>query len=99
MVTQVLRNLKSQYPCIRFYIVLAYRPVHKSTLSTTEETLYPFGLEAVSPRYAILKRNEWMINQADFVIIYIDHTPSNTSKMKCLSEKKKKHVICLCDDV
>ena len=38
-----------------------------------DSTIYP-PLENTPPRFAITKRNEWMINQADLVIAYVTHT-------------------------
>lgn len=98
MVRQVLRNLKSQHPHIRFYIVLAYRPVHTSLLRTSEESLYPFDPESVSPRYAILERNKWMIDQADYAVIYAKHSIGNAAKMQEIAKEKHKHILPLYTD-
>lgn len=97
MVKQTLYVLQKSYPWIHFYIVSAYRPPTKVSCLHKEAppTLLPFGLENVPPRYAIVKRNEWMINQADYVVMYVTHSLSNTSKLKALAEKKKKHIITL----
>lgn len=37
-----------------------------------DEIIYP-ALENVPPRFAIIRRNEWMVEQADLVIGYIAH--------------------------
>ncbi len=98
MVERVLQNLKSQYPHIRFYIVLAYLPVHSSPLSISDHSLYPFGLESVPPRYAILERNKWMMDQADYVVTYVVHSISNAAKMQEIAKKKHKHILSLYTD-
>ncbi len=36
-----------------------------------DEIVYP-EIEAVPPKFAILKRNQWMVNQADYVIAYVN---------------------------
>lgn len=38
-----------------------------------DEVLYP-ELESVPPRFAILRRNQWMVEHADAVVAYIDHS-------------------------
>lgn len=35
-----------------------------------DEIIYP-ELENVPPKFAITKRNEWMVNQADYIIAYV----------------------------
>ena len=57
-------------------------------------TIYP-NLELVPHRLAILKRNEWIIEQSDFVIFYINHNwgGANTARKYC--EKKHKKYINL----
>jgi hypothetical protein len=34
-------------------------------------TLYPEGLEFVPRRFAITRRNRWMVEQSDYVIAYV----------------------------
>lgn len=55
-------------------------------------TLYP-PLETVPLKFAISKRNEWMIDRADLVIAYIDHTFGGAYKSFCYARRKKKIVI------
>ena len=66
VVLTILKELKCIYPHIQYYIVLAYIPV-KSGEYDCLNTVYPDGLENVPKRFAICKRNDWMIKQADTV--------------------------------
>ena len=59
-----------------------------------DETLYP-EIENVPKRYAISKRNEWMINQADLVVAYVDYGWSNSSKNLLYAHSKLKSYINL----
>jgi len=68
-----------------------------STKKLYDLTLYP-PLESVPLRFAISKRNEWMIDQADLVIAYIDHTYGGAYKSFCYAKRKKKRVINLADE-
>ena len=94
MVIATLKSLIKQYPHIRYYIVLAYFPCEKDcSVDYPENSLFPDGLEAVPPRYAIVKRNRWMIDESDYVVVYVNNSIGNASKFKVLSEKKGKNVI------
>lgn len=66
-------NLKIRYPHIRSCQVLAYLPKKFDSASDDlfDETIYPEGLETVPLRLAYLRRNRWMVEQADFLIAYV----------------------------
>ena len=54
------------------YLTESYLKSRPCFFEYFDEILYP-GLEKTPPRYAILKRNEWMVENADFVIAYVIH--------------------------
>lgn len=64
---KALRELKWQYSEISYHVVLAYLP-QKQLAYDPEETIYPEGLETVPPRFAIERRNRWMVDHSDFVV-------------------------------
>ncbi|MBQ8648489.1 MAG: hypothetical protein IJ470_00280 [Clostridia bacterium] len=94
-VRQALRELKEEYPHIEYNVVLAYIPVKRGEFDTEDysDTLYPEGLEKVPLRYAIIKRNLWMIEQSDTVVTYVVHTIGGASQFKEIAQKKGKNVI------
>ena len=94
-VIKILKSLKIKYPHITYYVVLAYLPLNKNyfNINYEEDTLYPEGLESVPPKYAIVKRNKWMIQKSDYVIVYVTHSFGNAAKFKAYSEKNGKIVI------
>lgn len=62
---------------IRNYLVVPYLTVAmqrelKEREGFFDEIIYP-ALENVPPKYAILRRNEWMVERANLVIGYITH--------------------------
>ncbi len=59
MVIRALKNLSGQYDNIRFTVVLAYLPKDNHDY----EIIYPEGLENVPPRYAVLRRNDWIVKK------------------------------------
>lgn len=86
-----LKKLENDYSHIKYFIVLAYLPVEKKEYDDHSHTIYP--LENVMPRFAISKRNEWMVKQSDTVVTYVTHTWGGAYKFKTLAENKKKRVI------
>ena len=87
--------MKNKYPHIRFYVVYAYYPTEKTKEDDSVETFFPEGLEKVPPRFAIDKRNRWMIKNADFVITYVQYTVGGAAKYKAVAEKANKTVVHL----
>ncbi len=94
---RVLRGLKEEYPQIQYYVVLAYVPHNKERLGLedSDSTIYPECLDKTPPKYAIIKRNRWMIERADFVITYVTHITGGAADFKALAERKGKTVINL----
>lgn len=99
MVRNTLIQLKNDYPYIRYYVVLAYMPIKREgvTFEDYADTIFPEGLENTPRRYAISKRNRWMIEQADTVVTYVIYKTGGATQFKELAEKKGKCVINLAD--
>ena len=95
MVIRVLKKLKAVYENIECVVVLAYMPregVMDERLNGVKTT-YPEGLESTPARYAINKRNRWMVNKSDIVITYVKNPTGGAAFFKELAEKKGKRVI------
>ena len=73
---RVLRDLQGEYPHLRRIFVTPYLAPNYAHLNLHaehyDEVLYPFT-EKVMPRFAISKRNRWMVDQADLVIACVDY--------------------------
>ena len=65
-------------------------------LGLYDSSIYP-PIERVPPRLAILKRNEWMIANADFVIVYVNHGYGGAYKSLSVARRNKKRIINICD--
>lgn len=89
--TQCLKLLKDVYPFINCYTVLAYIP--KATDLCCFNTIYPNVLEKTPPKFALDKRNRWMIKNADYVVCYTKHLQSKTATYKSIAKKQGKTVI------
>lgn len=92
-----LEKLKLNYPNIKYVIVLAYMPNENSKLGNEDysNTIYPEGIENTPPKYAIYKRNMWMVNTSDYVVVYVKSSIGGASKFKEISKAKGKTVINL----
>lgn len=99
LVRKTLRELKAEYPFIRYAIVLAYMPPGKASLSCDDssETIYPEEFAEIHPKYAIVKRNRWMIDKSDYVVTYVTHISGGAVQFKKLAQQKNKSVIDIND--
>ncbi len=93
MAASVLHELKSEYPHIRSTLVIAY--LNRSYSSELyDDTLYP-PLENTPRRFAILRRNEWMIAHADTVISYVIHDWGGAASTLRFAKRKHKRIVSL----
>ena len=87
----VLRELKKAHPQIRLMLVLPY--LNSSMLTEGyDETVYP-PLESVPKRFAISRRNEWMVQECDAVVAYVTHGWGGAAKTLEYTRRKKKRII------
>ena len=64
-----VRRVQTGGAGLRSVVVLPY-PDRRVDASLYNESIYP-ALEGVPRRLAILKRNEWMVEQADIVVAHV----------------------------
>lgn len=93
-----LEKLKSLYPHICYNVVLAYLPTGKPEQDLYPDcSIYPEGLEIGLPKYAIERRNCWMIEKSDYCLCYINHTWGGAYKFTCKAKHCKRTVVNLGD--
>ena len=90
---ETLRTLQQIYPDIRYTVVLAYFPTKGANLP--ENTVFPEELERVPPRYAINRRNKWILDRADYVITFVRSAVGGAATFDALAEEKGKTLIRL----
>ncbi len=95
MAKTVLKQLKTVYPHISYEVVLYSLPQRKHEGQDGTHTLFPEGLEEVPPRFAMDRRNCWMVEHADYVVTYVAQSFGGAVKFKALAEQKGKTVINL----
>lgn len=100
MVRQVLKELKEVYPHIAYTVVLAYIPNVGYRYEDIDyfDTIYPEGLENTPKKFAISKRNFWLIEHSDIVVTCVHNSVGGAAKFKEIAEKKGKWVINIDDN-
>lgn len=101
-VVRLLGRLKLKYPNISNIIVLAYlddsyvRRYEDLANMYFAETIYPFDYTPIA-KFAIVKRNMWMVDNADMVITHVINTMGGAGKILNYVKCKKKNNIELGD--
>ena len=75
MVYDTLQELKTEYPFIKYKVVLAYLQRRKKDIKafSPSETIFPEELRKTPLCFAIAKRNRIMLGYADTVMTYVEH--------------------------
>lgn len=79
MVQLALDEISRKSQGIRYSIILS-RIDESSIAGLQWATLFPEGLERAIPKFAISKRNEWLLKNAQIVVTYMRHKSSNCYK-------------------
>ena len=87
----VVWEVKKRYPGVESVLVLPYLERDAGS-SVYDRTTYP-PLENVPKRYAIPRRNEWMVDNAEAVIANVGHGWGGAAKMLEYAIRKKKMVL------
>lgn len=87
----VVFEMKKKYPNIKSVLVLAY-PDKKTGIDSFDESVYP-PLENVPKKYAIVKRNRWMVDNSDTIIAFVLYDFGGAAKTLNYAIKEKKNVI------
>ena len=84
-------ELKKDNPQIHSTLVIPYLNRDYDT-KLYDDTTYP-PLEGVPLKFAISKRNEWMVDQADVVVAYVQHSWGGAAATLRYAESKHKRII------
>ena len=86
-----VRRQKETYPHIELILVLPYLD-REIDASRYDGTIYP-PLEKVPRRYAIVRRNEWMVRESDVVISGVLHSWGGAARTLEFAQRKNKVVL------
>lgn len=99
MARSVLRELAEVYSHISYAVVLERLPGPRDkAVWDFSDTIFPEGLETVPPWFAISRRNEWMLKQADFVVTYITHNWGGAAQYAEKAQRQGKRVLNLAEN-
>ena len=93
----ILKELKADFPDIELLFITPYLNDNYSKLETAklyyDGIIYP-PLENVPRQFCISKRNEWMVNEADFLIAFVKYSWGGAAKTLEYAKRKK---VSLCN--
>ena len=91
-----LRELKKEFQDIELIFITPYIDKNYSKLEFAkyhyDDVIFP-PLECVPRKFAILKRNEWMVDEADLVIAYVMYSWGGAAKTLEYAKRKKVPII------
>lgn len=91
MAAHAVREAKVAHPEIISMLVIPYMD-REYDPALYDNSVYP-PLETVPLKFAISKRNEWMIDQADVVVSCITHGWGGAATSLRYAQRKKKRII------
>ena len=93
---RTLRELKTDFPDIELLFITPYLDKNYSKLELAkyyyDDVIFP-PIENVPRKFAILKRNEWMVDSADLVIAYVKYSWGGAAKTIEYAKRKKVPII------
>ena len=88
--------MKANFPEIELVFITPYLDKNCSKLEFAkyhyDGVIFP-PLESVPRKFAILKRNEWVVEEADLVIAYVMYSWGGAAKSLEYAKRKKKTII------
>lgn len=94
LVQAVLLDMLKTNPDIEIRIVLS-KIDELSLIGKAELTVFPEELSGVPRKFAISKRNEYLMKRSSFVIAYVTSSITNSCKFVCKAKKRGIKVINL----
>jgi len=97
------RELKQEYRGVEVVYVTPYMSLSEQakikeiqSYGLYDTAIYP-PIENTPPKFAILKRNEWMMANADLIIAYIKYNRGGAYQSIQFAKRKKKKIINIGD--
>ena len=97
------RELKQEFSGMEVVYVTPYMTLSEQTKMKEMQSrglydrfLYP-PIENTPPRFAILKRNEWMMANADLIIAYVNRSYGGAYQSLVTAKRKNKKIINICE--
>lgn len=83
-------NAKQLYPEIILSLLTPYHPAERPIKKPNgfDNILYPYGMETVPRKLAIVYANRYMVNSVDYLIAYAWHPASNAQELVEYAKKQ-----------
>ena len=98
------KDLKNELSDVEIILVIPYLSFSKEgkigsliESGAYDTTLFP-PIENVPKRFAISRRNEWMIENSDLIIAFVKNSYGGAFKTLTFAKRRKKKIINLCDE-
>lgn len=93
---RTLREIKKDFPDIELIFITPYLDKSYSKLELAkyyyDDVIFP-PIENTPRKFAISKRNEWMVDEADLVISFVTYSWGGAAKTLEYAKRKKKTII------
>ena len=97
------KELKEEFPRIELIYVSPYMSLSEQEKikwlqnnGFCDASIYP-PIENTPPKFAISKRNQWMMENANLIIAYVKRNYGGAYQSLQLAKRKKKRIINICD--
>ena len=94
---RIVYELKQIYPHIKNILVIPYFHFNIFDSKLFDEIVYPAGIEKVPYKFAIIKRNQYMVDNSTYAICFVDHSFGGASKTLEYAKKKNVRIINLAE--
>ncbi|MBR5599080.1 MAG: hypothetical protein IKW39_03470 [Alphaproteobacteria bacterium] len=94
----IMIRLKKDIPYLNLCFVSAYNPdnfppLKRKTLEENFEIIYSIEIADGHPKFAITRRNKYMINNSDIIVCYITDEKGGAYNAVKLAQKQNKEII------
>lgn len=93
LAVKTINDIKKNYSNIKLFLVSAYFSTLEKNkeyiLSTYDEIIFPEGLENIPQRFAIIKRNRYMVDNCKYIIAYVKYHGGAETALNYAKKKKR----------
>ena len=96
VVLSVLREIHEDCDDFNYAVVLAYHPESRPAVNVdANETMFPEEMEGVYPKFAISRRNDWMLKHSNYVVAFMQHSWGGAAKYVNKARKMNKNIFSI----
>jgi hypothetical protein len=92
-----IKSLKKKYSDISLLLLLSYHPAERPVFLPDgfNNSYYPFEDEKVIRKFAIVKANKKMVDEADTIICYVSHGGNTRNLLEYAERRQKKEDVII----